>query len=367
MDAAVAALPALRALPGPAGGGARARRGLELVAAHLGEPLPARPVPPCALLVELAGDADGSLDELAGALDALGAAVVASAAADDATGVARLWRWREAHTEAAAALGVVHKADVTLPLGAMAAFVGGGRRRSSSAVAPGATVLVYGHLADGNLHVNVVGPAARRRPTDRRGARPRRSSAAAASARSTASAPPSGGGSSPSAGEAAVEAMRAIKAALDPDRHPQPRRAPPMSGAACARTPPVADRRIDRRLRGCWSVAATTGTADETDGLDGTVTMLAASSLTDAFGEIATAFEAEHEGVDVELSFDGSAKLATAIIEGRAGRPVRLGRRGQPDQGGGRGPPGRRAVDLRHQRAPDRGAGGQPAGDRLAR
>lgn len=47
----------------------------------------------------------------------------------------------------------------------------------------------------------------------------------------------------------------------------------------------------------------------------GTVTVLAATSLTDAFGEIATAFEARHD-VEVELTFDGSARLATAIIEG---------------------------------------------------
>src|SRR3546814_16352264 len=29
-----------------------------------------------------------------------------------------------------------------------------------ASVAPGATTLVYGHLGDGNLHVNVVGPTA---------------------------------------------------------------------------------------------------------------------------------------------------------------------------------------------------------------
>lgn len=47
-----------------------------------------------------------------------------------------------------------------------------------------------------------------------------------------------------------------------------------------------------------------------------TVTVLAATSLTDAFTEIAAAFEAEHEGVDVALTFDGSARLATSIVEG---------------------------------------------------
>jgi molybdate transport system substrate-binding protein len=51
-------------------------------------------------------------------------------------------------------------------------------------------------------------------------------------------------------------------------------------------------------------------------GGDQRVTVLAASSLTGAFTEIGAAFEAQHDGVDVELSFDGSARLATAIVEG---------------------------------------------------
>jgi len=50
--------------------------------------------------------------------------------------------------------------------------------------------------------------------------------------------------------------------------------------------------------------------------LDGTLTVLAATSLQDAFEDIEAAFEAEHPGVDVEVTTDGSANLATAIIEG---------------------------------------------------
>lgn len=64
------------------------------------------------------------------------------------------------------------------------------------------------------------------------------------------------------------------------------------------------------------STTATTTTEAPADELQGTITVLAAASLTDAFGEIAAAFEAEHDGVEVDVSFDGSAKLATAIIEG---------------------------------------------------
>lgn len=57
------------------------------------------------------------------------------------------------------------------------------------------------------------------------------------------------------------------------------------------------------------------GATGETN-LTGTLTVLAAASLTDVFGELAEAFEAEHSGVDVDLSFDGSSRLAAQILEG---------------------------------------------------
>ena len=53
-----------------------------------------------------------------------------------------------------------------------------------------------------------------------------------------------------------------------------------------------------------------------TQASEGTITVLGAASLTEAFDEIASAFEADHEGIRVHLSFDGSARLATSIVEG---------------------------------------------------
>lgn len=47
-----------------------------------------------------------------------------------------------------------------------------------------------------------------------------------------------------------------------------------------------------------------------------TITVFAAASLTEAFGELAEAFEAEHPGVTVRLSFAGSATLRTQALEG---------------------------------------------------
>lgn len=65
----------------------------------------------------------------------------------------RLWAYRERHTEAVSTLGVPHKLDVSVPLGRVAALVDA----LPAAVSP-YDVFVFGHLAMGNLHVNVLGP-----------------------------------------------------------------------------------------------------------------------------------------------------------------------------------------------------------------
>lgn len=46
------------------------------------------------------------------------------------------------------------------------------------------------------------------------------------------------------------------------------------------------------------------------------LTVLAASSLTEAFEEIASVFEEQNDGVEVLLSFEGSSTLATQITQG---------------------------------------------------
>ena len=82
----------------------------------------------------------------------------AAAIASDAAGRHRLWQLRERHTEAMNAEAVPHKLDVSVPLARYAELV----ERAPEvvrAVDPTARTIVYGHLADGNLHVNVLGPA----------------------------------------------------------------------------------------------------------------------------------------------------------------------------------------------------------------
>jgi FAD/FMN-containing dehydrogenase len=76
------------------------------------------------------------------------------AVADDTKGRAALWAYRELHNEAIAALGVPHKLDVSVAIRDLPAFT----ERVRSAVGGVARTILYGHLGDGNVHVNVLGP-----------------------------------------------------------------------------------------------------------------------------------------------------------------------------------------------------------------
>lgn len=128
-----------------------------LVADHLDVPPVIDPVPPITLLVEVAATVDPT-DGLASAVADLGPLVT-----DDGTVVAvdgprqrDLWRHREGLTEAISTLGPPHKLDVSLPAGAIAPFVDE-VRAALAAHRPELRCWVFGHLGDGNVHVNVTG------------------------------------------------------------------------------------------------------------------------------------------------------------------------------------------------------------------
>jgi FAD/FMN-containing dehydrogenase len=122
----------------------------------------------------------------------------------------RLWAYRERHTEAIATLGVPHKLDVALPLTRVGEFLAA----LPAAVAPH-DVHVFGHLAMGNLHVNVIGPALDDDTVDERVLR-------LAAGLGGSIAAEHGIGVAKTAwlgltrGPAELDAMRAIKTALDP-------------------------------------------------------------------------------------------------------------------------------------------------------
>jgi FAD/FMN-containing dehydrogenase len=118
------------------------------------------PTPPAALLVECGGRHEAPLEALAGAVGACGGAVLDAAVSSDEVTRARLWRHREEITEALQGVGPPRKLDVSLPLPRLAAFTTEVAQRVAT-VAPGAACHVFGHVLDGNLHVNVTGvPAA---------------------------------------------------------------------------------------------------------------------------------------------------------------------------------------------------------------
>ena len=127
--------------------------GLALVRDHFGLPDPLER--PCAayLLVEASDERDPT-DALSDAVESL-AGVAAVAVATDAGRAAELWRYREGHTEAINGRGAPHKLDISVPPGAVAELV----ERAPGAVArvaPEADVWLFGHAADGNVHVNVT-------------------------------------------------------------------------------------------------------------------------------------------------------------------------------------------------------------------
>jgi FAD/FMN-containing dehydrogenase len=126
--------------------------GLRHVCDHVGLQPPFEREHAVYLVLECAGHVDPS-----GELEDLLALVDDSVAATDSEGRARLWRYREAHNETINALGVPHKLDVTVPVGSLPYFVDE-VRRAVHGVDPGADLIVYGHLGDGNVHVNILGP-----------------------------------------------------------------------------------------------------------------------------------------------------------------------------------------------------------------
>ncbi|MCW3007103.1 MAG: linked oxidase domain protein [Solirubrobacterales bacterium] len=121
--------------------------GLKLVCDHLRIDPPVRDAA-VYVVTEAASNADPT-EELADVLpdDAL--------VADDTASRERLWRLRESHTEAIAAAGIPHKMDVGVPLPRLGEFL---QRVPAviEAVAPGARTILFGHLGDGNVHVNVL-------------------------------------------------------------------------------------------------------------------------------------------------------------------------------------------------------------------
>ncbi len=128
--------------------------GLQLVLEHQRRESPLTERAPFYVLAECADRADPT-QELADALAQAG--VEDALVADDTAGREGLWALREGHTDAIAAVGIPHKLDVGVPLHELDGFLG--QVPDVVAAAGGERVILFGHLGDGNVHVNVLGVA----------------------------------------------------------------------------------------------------------------------------------------------------------------------------------------------------------------
>ncbi len=183
--------------------------GLDLVREHAGLAAPFRAPHGVYLLVECADRRDPA-GELMDALDAaprLRDVAVALTGADRR----RLSAYRELHTEAVNARGVPLKLDVTVPLPELPDFLDDvrGLARASDAVP-----YLYGQLAEGNAHVNLVGATDREALADAVLHRVAAAGGSISAEHGVGRAKAAHLGLSRSPAE--IAAMRAIKRALDP-------------------------------------------------------------------------------------------------------------------------------------------------------
>jgi FAD/FMN-containing dehydrogenase len=138
------------------------RLALDLVAQHVPNTREVFDRPhPWYLLIELQStlateDLDGLLERALEEAMERGLVVDATVARSGAQRAA-LWRLRESIPEALAAAGAQIKHDVSVPIAAMPAFTAEADHWVRAQM-PGARVVPFGHIGDGNLHFNVSQP-----------------------------------------------------------------------------------------------------------------------------------------------------------------------------------------------------------------
>jgi FAD/FMN-containing dehydrogenase len=184
--------------------------GLRHVCRRLGIPPPFADDSPVYVIADCAADADPT-EELAAAADL----VEDSAVVVDDAARRELWTYRDALNETVRSLGVPLKLDVSVPVGATARFEHALNTLVAGS-APDAELILWGHLGDGNMHVNIVGAGGAAEELEEAVLR------LVASFGGSISAEHGVGQAkarwlSLSRSEAELSAMRAVKAAFDPE------------------------------------------------------------------------------------------------------------------------------------------------------
>ena len=127
---------------------------MAVVGAHLGTTPPVGDAATGAYVVVELADHDDPTDDLVGALDGLDA-VQDAAITTEGPARERLVAFRDRITESINAHGVPLKLDVAVPVGALDELMAAVR---ASLGRHGGKLVPFGHLAEGNVHVNVLEP-----------------------------------------------------------------------------------------------------------------------------------------------------------------------------------------------------------------
>jgi len=135
--------------------------GMDLAIAHLpGARAPLESRPQWYVLIEIAGGEPGAAEAglerlLAGALEA---GLIADAAiAQSQAQAGAFWALREGQSAAQKSEGPAWKHDVSVPISAIAEFLGEAGRRLAARY-PAVRIDAFGHVGDGNIHYDVLGP-----------------------------------------------------------------------------------------------------------------------------------------------------------------------------------------------------------------
>jgi FAD/FMN-containing dehydrogenase len=108
------------------------------------------------VLIEVEATAPGAVEAWLGSM-LEGEFVLDGTLAQHGTQARALWALREGISESLSATGMPHKNDIALPLAELAAFCADLERVFIERW-PGFEVCLFGHIGDGNLHVNVMKP-----------------------------------------------------------------------------------------------------------------------------------------------------------------------------------------------------------------
>jgi FAD/FMN-containing dehydrogenase len=133
-------------------------RCLERVMRHRRLPAPLAVRSPFYALLEVEPRSNGALDDWMAKLIERGPTLDGALSANEAQ-LRSLWQYREGISESLAATGMPHKQDVSVPIARLGAFTHDLERTLMNRY-PDHEICLFGHIGDGNVHVNLMKPDA---------------------------------------------------------------------------------------------------------------------------------------------------------------------------------------------------------------